>query len=90
MKDMLSEKDIRRIGEEMGRIIEDNLNPQFEAIRTRLDHVESDLVTVKTSMVTKDYLDQKLGTVNGKIAVLTDVLHRNGTISEDQRRTVHA
>jgi len=41
-------------------------------------------------MVTKDYLDEKLGNVNGKIAILTDVLHRNGTISDDQRKSVLA
>ena len=90
MKDMLSEKDIRRIGEEVGRVIEDNMNPQLEAIRTRLDTVETRLTKVEATMVTKDYLDQKLGTVNGKIAILTDALHRNGTISDDQRRAVHA
>ncbi len=90
MKDMLSEKDIRRIGEEMGRVIEDNVNPQFEAVRTRLDALESDLVSVKASMVTKDYLDEKLGKVNGKINVLVDVLHKNNTITADQRGIVQA
>ena len=90
MKDMLSEKDIRRLGEEVGRIIEDNVNPQFEALRSRLDTVESRLTGVEATMVTKDYLDEKLGNVNGKIAILTDVLHRNGTISDDQRKSVLA
>ncbi|HJV32458.1 MAG TPA: hypothetical protein VJ694_00355 [Patescibacteria group bacterium] len=87
MKDMLSEKDIRRIGEEVGRVIEDNMNPQFEAIRNRLDVIET---RMETDMVTRDYLDQKLAPINGKINVLVDVLHRNGTISDDQRRIVHS
>jgi hypothetical protein len=74
---------VDRLVGEIGEVIEQNINPQFETIRTRLDKVE-------TTMVTKDYLDEKLGTVNGKIAILTGVLQRNGTISEDQRRAVHA
>lgn len=89
MKDMLSEKDIRRIGEELGRVIEDNVNPQFESIRSRLDMVESRLTVVESTMVTKSYLDDKLSPINGKINILVDVLHRNGTISDDQRRIVH-
>ncbi len=103
MKDMLSEKDIRRIGEELGRVIEDNINPQFEMVRARLgrvelrldtveskmDTVESRLTGVEALMVTKDYLDEKLGMVHGKINILTDVLHRNGTLNDDQRRAIH-
>lgn len=87
MKAMLSEKDIRRIGEEVGRVIEDNMNPQFDAIRNRLDTIET---RMDMEMVTKDYLDQKLAPINDKISVLVDVLHRNGTISDDQRRVVHS
>lgn len=91
MKDMLSEKDIRRIGEEMGRVIDDNLMPRIEdLIDEKLAPLDTRLTSVEASMVTKDYLDQKLGTVSGKINILVDVLHRNGTISEDQRRIVHA
>ena len=91
MKDMLSEKDIRRIGEEMGRVIDDNLMPRIEdLIDEKLAPLDTRLTSVESSMVTKDYLDQKLAPVSGKINVLIDVLHRNGTISDDQRRIVHS
>lgn len=57
---MLEEKDIKQIGEEMGKIIEDNINPQFEEIRYRLDKIE-------TTMVTKSYLDDKLADLEGNL-----------------------
>lgn len=91
MKDMLSEKDIRRIGEEMGRVIDDNLMPRIEdLIDEKLAPLDARLTNVEAAMVTKGYLDEKLGRVNGKINVLTDVLHRNGAIADTQRGTVHA
>ncbi len=91
MKDMLSEKDIRRIGEEMGKVIDDNLMPRIEdLIDGKLAPLDTRLTRVESSMVTKDDLDDKLAPLKGKINVLVDVLHRNGTISDDHRRIVHS
>jgi hypothetical protein len=90
MKDMLSEKDVRRLGVEVGKVLEDNIMPQLDVMHEGIAGLKKEMVSMKAVMVTKDYLDEKLGSVNGKINVLVDVLHRNGTISDDQRRIVHA
>lgn len=66
---------------QVGEMLEQNMFPQFDKLDARITKIE-------TTMVTKDYLDEKLGKVNGKIAVLTDVLHANGTITGDQRGLV--
>lgn len=66
MKDMLTDKDIERIGIEVGRVIEDNVNPRFLAIENRLTGVEA-------RMVTKEYLDEKLGRVDGKMNMLVHI-----------------
>ena len=80
--DMLTDKDITRIGEEVGKVIEDNVLPQLEVI------VEEKLKPIRATMVTKDYLDEKFATVNGKVVVLADILHRNGAITGEQRGAV--
>ncbi len=73
---MLSEQDIRRIGIEMGHVIEDNLNPRFDAIEQRLDGVERRLTAVEQRLtgveattVTKDYLDDKLADLRSEFHV---------------------
>ncbi len=75
---------------QVGEMIEENVLPQIETVRTGLESVNTRLTRVEATMVTKDYLDEKLAPVNGKINLLVDVLHRNRTISDDQRRTVHS
>lgn len=52
--------------------------------------LKKEMVAVKATMVTKDYLDEKLGKVNGKINVLVDVLHKNNALTSDQRGIVQA
>ena len=71
---MLEEKDIKQIGEEMGKIIEDNINPQFESvykqldkISGRLDGVDGRLDRIEATMVTKSYLDDKLADLEGNL-----------------------
>lgn len=101
MNDMLTDQDIKRIGEEVASVIEHNINPQFESVSGRLDKIEVRLDRIEgrmdgaelrmdTVMVTKSYLDEKLAPIKGKINVLVDVLHQNKTISDDQRRVIHA
>lgn len=82
---------VDRIVGEVGEVIEQNINPQFEAIRTRLDGVEA-------TMVTKTYLDEKLGALKGdligydrklerKTDALIDTLAAHGTlVSPDLER----
>lgn len=45
---------------------------------------------IEAVMVTKDYLDEKLYPIYGKIDVLADVLHENETISNEQRQLVRS
>jgi len=76
---MLEEKDIQKIGEEVGRVIEQNINPQFDEIRGRLDKIEAIMVTkdelnnkigrIEAEMVTKSYLDDKLADLDGNLVV---------------------
>ncbi len=55
---MLEDKDIQKIGEEMGRVIEQNIMPV-------LDDMRKDLDGMKSEMVTKSYLDDKLANLEG-------------------------
>lgn len=80
MNDMLSEKDIRRIGEEMGRVLEQNITPQFDAIHEEIGGIKGEigglkgeivgiktrLTKIEATMVTKDYLDDKLADLRGE------------------------
>lgn len=78
---MLEEKDIQKIGEEMGKVIEHNIMPVLDDMRKDLDEVKidlsevkidlsevkTDLNKVKMSMVTKSYLDDKLADLEGNL-----------------------
>lgn len=57
---MIDQNDLQKIGEEMGKVLEQNITPQFEEIRGRLDKIES-------TMVTKSYLDDKLADLEGNL-----------------------
>ena len=77
---MLTNEDIARIGVEMARVIEDNIDPRFDAVEHRLDGVEGRLGRVEgrldgvegrlggveSAMVTKSYLDDKLADLRGE------------------------
>jgi hypothetical protein len=66
MKDMLSEKDIRRLGVEVGKVLEDNIMPQLDAIHGEIAGIKGEIGGVKAVMVTKDYLDDKLADLRGE------------------------
>lgn len=57
-----SEKIIGAVGE----MIEQNVMPQFDGVYDRLDKIE---VRLNTEMVTKSYLDEKLGVLSGGMTV---------------------
>lgn len=59
----LTNDDLQKIGLEMGKVIENNVNPQFGKMRTEIDEI-------KAQMVTKDYLDDKLADLRGDLVVL--------------------
>lgn len=52
----------------VGEMIEQNVLPQFDGVNARLDKVEGRLTKVEAAMVTKDYLDEKLGGLRGDMA----------------------
>lgn len=87
---MLTDQDIRKIGEEMGKVSEDNIMPQFDAMHADIAGVKGEVGGLKTeigslkvevqdlgrrvtridsSMVTKDYLDDKLADLRGGFAL---------------------
>lgn len=95
MKDMLTDNDIARIGVEVGKVIEDNVNPRFEAIEKRLDGVEQRLdgvegrlTSLETGMVTKDFLERRLAKTDGKINILANILEKKDIITAEERETI--
>lgn len=62
----------------------------IESLKSDVGGLKKEITAMKAVMVTKDYLDEKLGPIRGKINVLVDVLHQNKAISEEQRHIVHA
>lgn len=92
---MLEEKDIQKIGEEVGKVIEQNINPQFNEILGRLDTVEGRLDRIENQMVTKSYLDDKLADLEGNLIVklrkedgkvnrLIDILRSKSMLTDDE------
>ena len=47
---MITPEDLKSIGQEVGKIIEDNISPQFDSINTRLDRIETDVSQLKTDV----------------------------------------
>lgn len=71
---MIEERDIQKIGEEVGKVIEQNIIPvldkmqkDIDNIKTDITEVKSDLGKVKAEMVTKSYLDDKLADLEGNL-----------------------
>ncbi|HTK60651.1 MAG TPA: hypothetical protein VL283_05625 [Candidatus Baltobacteraceae bacterium] len=72
---MLDANDLKLIGEEMSRVIDDNLMPRIE------DLITEELAPIKATMVTKSYLDDKLADLKSdlvandrKLEKKTDIL----------------
>jgi uncharacterized protein YydD (DUF2326 family) len=59
---MLTKGDIKEIGIELGKVIEQNITPT-------LDELHRELTEVKGQMVTKSYLDDKLAELEGAVIV---------------------
>ena len=69
---MLTQEDLKNIGVEVGRVVEQNVTPALERMATKedLEHVKGDLEHVKNQMVTKDYFDDKLSDLKGDLVIL--------------------
>lgn len=56
-----------RIIEGVGEMIEQNVLPEIEKVRVRVESIDARLTKVETTMVTKDYLDEKLANTRGDL-----------------------
>jgi hypothetical protein len=66
----------------VGEMLEQNVLPQFDGVYARLDGVEARLTKVEATMVTKDYLDEKLGALRGDTTLEHKALDRRLTALE--------
>ena len=70
---MLNSDDIKKIGVEVGKVIEHNITPAIDGLRqhvdARLDKVDARLGKVESQMVTKSYLDDKMAELEGGVIV---------------------
>ena len=96
---MLTQEDIKLIGEEVGNVIEQNITPQLEDIRGRLGGVENRLDRVENRLEgVENRLDRvenrlegverKLDRTDGKVTALVNVLERKSVITLDDKRMV--
>lgn len=60
---MLTSDDITKIGQELGKVIEDNVTPALDEIHVKLNRIESE-------MVTKDFLTEKMSDMKGDLVIL--------------------
>ncbi len=67
---MLTTEDLKLIGQELGKVVEDNITPQFESINKQFEGVNKRLDKIEATMVTKEYLDEKQADLRGDIVVL--------------------
>ena len=67
---MLTDQDLKKIGEEMGKVIEQNITPSMDALHAEIGGIHAEIGGIRAQMVTKDYLDEKLGDLRGDLTVL--------------------
>lgn len=91
-KPTTNEDIIEAIGEFSNRVEE-----RFDKVEERFDKVEGRLTRVESSMVTKDYLDEKLADMRGdlvimmrkedkKVKALTDLLCTKNIITREEQK----
>jgi hypothetical protein len=79
--------------------LEEKMNERFDKVQGRLDKVEGRLDKVEATMVTKDYLDDKLSDLRGdlvvlmrkednKLKTLIDILKVKRIISADDEKRI--
>lgn len=78
---MLEENDIKKIGEELGKVIEQNITPAMEAMRTELS---GEIGKLRSDII--DHVDRKFNEANGELArVKNEIL---AMIKGDRERDV--
>ena len=75
------------------------VDDQFEEVKGEIVGIKSEIVGIKASMVTKDYLDEKLGDLRGdlvvlmrkedtKVGKLIEILKRRKVITEIEEKEI--
>lgn len=86
---MLTPEDLKLIGEELGSVIEQNITPQFDEMRARLDKVDNRLDGVESRLDRVENrlegVENKLDRVDGKVTTLTNVLLEKRVITFDDK-----
>ncbi|MFA4830699.1 MAG: hypothetical protein WC862_02370 [Patescibacteria group bacterium] len=78
-----------------------NVDKRFTKIESDIMVMKSDITTIKSTMVTKDYLDEKLGDLRGdltvlmrkedtKVAMLVKILRTRNVITEEDKQQIFA
>jgi len=89
---MLTQEDLKNIGTEVGKVIEQNVNPALDALQGQINHIQN-------QMVTKDYLDEKLLDLRGdlvismrkedvKLSRLVELLKAKAVLNEDEAKEI--
>jgi hypothetical protein len=106
---MLEEQDLKLIKKVIQEVIEEEVTPhfidagnqffsisqQFQSIDQRFERIDGRLENIETTMVTKDYLEDRLSDFKDtlkqsgaramyQIKKMAMVLHKNGTLSAQQ------
>ena len=77
----------------------DKVDERFDKVDERFDKVEGEISSIKASMVTKDYLDEKLADLRGdlvvlmrkedtKVVKLIEILKRRKVITEIEEKEI--
>lgn len=68
---MLEEKDIKKIGEEMGKVIEQNITPVLDEMKDDINDLKLDVGTLKSDVTTMksdvDTLKSDVGTIKAEM-----------------------
>lgn len=101
---MLDQNDIKKIGEEVGKVIEDNITPALDKIHERLDKMEGSMTDLRKTVANlpdKAYLDEKIANFSGEVVVrekkqeqkvnlLIDALDEQHVLRPDTIKTIKA
>ena len=77
----------------------DKVDERFDKVDERFDKVEGEISSIKASMVTKDYLDEKMADLRGdlvvlmrkedtKVSKLIEILKRRKVITEAEEKEI--
>ena len=77
----------------------DKVDERFDKVDERFDKVEGEISSIKASMVTKDYLDEKMADLRGdlvvlmrkedtKVGKLIEILKRRKIITEAEEKEI--